>query len=301
MKLRIVEALIVRVVLAAVSASCAAGAPAARDIEVDCKPLDRIPGGTVVSDRGANGWSHVILVSRSRASQGDVDAVSGLVDRYARMFQLVILANVATKRLGGQTVYYLEKVAVGNAADIRGQTTVLTSGAGQSLKAELGLIGSYVLSSAEKSLDRARQVARSGTLLIFDAHGIVWREGEHREMILRHVIWVDRRTGRLGTAVWLLGEKGPGRYVAAQDHFVLLPPNLCEDRELHVDAGKFLLGVPGPDAFAIVRLPPGRRYGFHDELRSVAATARFTPAAVERLAAELSKAMASPGTTAPAR
>jgi hypothetical protein len=216
------------------------------------------------------------------------------------MFKLVILANVKKKQQGAGVVHYLEKVAIGNAMEIGGQTTVVTRDTHASLKSNLGLIGSQVLSAAEKSLGRAQQVARSGTLLVFDAHGIGLQHGRHVDMVFRHVIWVDARTGHLGAVVWLLEKAGSQGYAIAADHFVFLPPNFREDRELHVDADEFLLGVPGPNAFAIVSLPPGKAYKFHAELKRVAAAAKLTSSTVERLANELARAM-DPSRAAAAR
>ncbi len=47
-------------------------------------------------------------------------------------------------------------------------------------------------------------------MLVFDAHAYVRYDGKHSRMIIRHVVLVAPKTGRLTTFVWLLGSDGKG-------------------------------------------------------------------------------------------
>ncbi len=72
-----------------------------------------------------------------------------------------------------------------------------------------------------------------------------------------------------------------------------MQPNLVTDCEMRVDASKFSLGTPGPDAFAVLRMPQGTVLAWPDALRSLATERQFTPGSAYRLEMELWKAVFS--------
>ncbi len=93
-------------------------------------------------------------------------------------------------------------------------------------------------------------------------------------MIMRHAVLVDPDTGRLSTLVWLLS-KTPAGYGLAESNLQLLPPNMQEARLLHVLKDRFTLGIPSPDAFALVRIPQGTALPWTPDLQRTAALGTF--------------------------
>jgi hypothetical protein len=177
-------------------------------------------------------------------------------------------------------------VGIGLVLNVEGRDVVAdgenTSGA------DLGLIGRRVLAENERLLrEDARQVARTGTMVVFDHKAFVLKGGEHRPMVIRHAILASPTTGQVSTFVWLLGPGSGGGYTLAEKGLQKLPPGLREDRVLSVDADKFTLGIPSPDAFALAKVPQGISLGFSEALRPVAATRTFTAESARRLEAEL--------------
>jgi hypothetical protein len=60
-----------------------------------------------------------------------------------------------------------------------------------------------------------------------------------------------------------------------------------EERLLSVRRDKFLLGVPSPDAFALVRIPQGRAVAYTAELQRLACKRQFTAQQVLDLEGQL--------------
>jgi hypothetical protein len=106
-------------------------------------------------------------------------------------------------------------------------------------------------------------------------------------MVVRHAILASPTTGKVSTFVWLLDQGGGGGYTLADKGLRKLPPGCVEDRVLSVDANKFTLGIPSPDAFALAKLPPGISLGFSDAFKGVAATRTFSAESARKLEAEL--------------
>ena len=59
-----------------------------------------------------------------------------------------------------------------------------------------------------------RQVLRTPTMLVFDAQGFFLYNKKHARMVMRHVILVSPRDGKLTTFVWLMGSDGRGGYAS---------------------------------------------------------------------------------------
>ena len=234
------------------------------------------------------GWSHPVLFVRGRLSEGDTSAVSSTVNKYAEMFNLLLLANVGRAAEGD---YYLEKVAVGFSTPIRGQHVSITGDTHKQLGANLGFIGGSVFSGNEEALKDTQQVARYRHGLIMDAPTLMLVEGKHVLRKVRHFFWVSAKDGNLGTLVWALDENGSGPYQPIGAAMQLLPPNMHETRDMHVDGGSFTLGIPSKTAFALVRIPQGRSIPFNEELRRAAGVRQFDQESYVRLLTLVSQAI----------
>ena len=113
------------------------------------------------------------------------------------------------------------------------------------------------LSGNEACLEQALQVARTRTMVIFDATAIMRLQEENRNVFDRHALLVSPTDGRLATFVWALERNSKGTYHLASGKIRKLPRGLEEDRKLYVDRSRFVLGLPAQEAFALLDLPPG--------------------------------------------
>lgn len=264
------------------------GAPAV-GIDVTPKPVAQIAPGTVIGKGGAKGWTNLVMICKPRLGVGDVDSVSKSAAKYSGTFLFTVLANVKKSNPpngDGPPTYELEKVEIGGSLDGGGKTIVAKSD--QTFGHDLGFLGRKVFEQAEHLLETDfRQVARTKTMMIFDARAYVRYNGKHSRMILRHVILVAPHTGRLTTFVWLLGSNGKGGYAVAESTLQLLPEAFHEDRVVSVDGQKFTLGIPSDDAFALARVPQGRAIRYTPKLSTLGAVRRFDPESVVKLETEL--------------
>ena len=259
-------------------------------IEIDVRPLARIRPGTVIAKPAPQGWTHLILFARPRLGAGDMEAASKTAQNYVKMFNTAMVARVRKAAEG----FALDEVAIGHSMNIDGKQVVVTPDTAAALGGKLGFMGGRLLAGAEEALQGVKQVARYSTMMVFDAEALVHHEQQHIPMTVRHLVWVSKSTGKLGAAVWLLKpDEEQAKLSLAADHFTVLPPQLVEDRVLHVDKTKISLGIPSKEAFALEKLPPGARYRFTQELEQTAAQAKFTPAQVQELAVAFGKAVAA--------
>jgi len=251
-------------------------------------PMPRIPAGTVVGSEKVKGWSHPVLFVRGRLSHGDTSAVSTTVERYAEMFNLVLLANV---KQAGEADYFLDKVAIGFSTPIGGKHVVITSDSHKRLGANLGFIGGSVFAGNEEALKDAMQVARYRHGLVMDAPTLMVVDGQHVLRTVRHFIWVSKTTGRLGTLVWPMQVVGDDAYKFIGSEMQLLPPNMHEQRDMHVDGGAFTLGIPSKTAFALVRIPQGRSIPITAAQSQAASVAEFNQKNYVELLTQVSQAI----------
>jgi hypothetical protein len=265
-----------------------ASAPkAVSTVDVTTKPLAEIPPGTIIGETTPPGWTNLVLLAKPRLGVGDVDSVSKAAAKYSGTFLFTILANVTNDAKGDdRPSYQLEKVAVGGALEGGGKTIVARSD--QTFGHELGFLGTKVFEQGEKVLATDfRQVARTRTMLVFDAHAYVLYNGKHSRMIIRHVVLVSPKAGRLTTFVWLLGSNGKKGYAIAEPSLQLLPEGLREDRVMSVDGQKFFLGIPSEGAFAVARIPQGIPVRYSQNLSTLAAVRHFDAKSLTQLEAEL--------------
>ncbi len=239
--------------------------------------LCKIPAGTPVSAERVPGWSNVLLVAQSKVTQGDTEKVSAPVVGYAEMFAFVMAANVVSDETPDGPRYRLERVGIGLAAK-EAKSWAIASGRSEpgAKPLDLGFLTNRVLGGMEASLDDMRVVAQHATLLMYDSKAIVLDRGRHVERTLRNVVWTDPKRGGIGSAIWLLKGTKEQAYEVVTPTGVFVPQGFFEQRELHVDSNQFTMSMPGPLAFAMVRLPAGRSFDMSPELAAAAAKLRYS-------------------------
>ncbi|MEM8732983.1 MAG: hypothetical protein AAGG44_02095, partial [Planctomycetota bacterium] len=113
--------------------------------------------------------------------------------------------------------------------------------------------------------------------------------GTHQPMVTRHFIWVDGKTGKLTTLVWLI-EGDEQRRQPSRDAIRGFPAGLKEDRKVHVDKSEFLLGgIPTDEAFALESLPPGQAVNWNRAAFELAALPSYTREQLQKLSDELNR------------
>jgi hypothetical protein len=246
--------------------------------DLQSKPLSHIPVGTVIGKTPPAGWSNLVLIAIPTLVAEDERDAPKLAMSYARMFKLTILANVAGVKDRGGPPFHLEKVTCGFATTLKGQETIVSSR--NVMGAHLGMFGRQILEENEQIMNNdVRQIARTPTMMIFDAKSVILRDGEHKNMIMRHAIQVEPANGKLHTLVWLLTSE----YEPADKDIQLLPHNLWEKRLLSVKRDKFVLGIPTKEAFGLRRVPPGWPIAYTPELKKAASGGRFDEAGVRQV------------------
>jgi len=253
------------------AASAARRASAAEQpVDVEQRLMSRIEPGAQLDAGPPKDWSHLVLHAVPRVAEGDVKKASALVNRLVSQFHLTVLANVQAVDNLQPPLYRLEKVAIGMALPIGGKETVISSATQQALGAKLGFVDRNALAETETSLHGVRQVARTGTMLVFDAPSIMRLDKKNRSVTQRHAILVSPNTGKLATLVWILepGEEGALRLV--DDDARLLPESCEDDRKIYIDAAQFSFGIPNKQAFALVSLPEGDSIPIAESWRNLA-------------------------------
>ncbi|MEM9366209.1 MAG: hypothetical protein AAGD07_09440, partial [Planctomycetota bacterium] len=245
--------------------------------------VQRLPPGIPVAQHASHGWSHLVTLVKPRLAAGAVDSLPDFAQRYAAMFQLTILANVKKSEGIQGDAYILDRIAMGFAMSLGSADVVITPETANQFGAELGMIDRRVLAGNIDCLDEVYEIVRTPQVCVFDAKSNMLRMKEHRDMTLRHFVWVSSRTGNLGFLVWLLDRTGDDEYRLAESAFQLLPPSYVEDRQIHVSDGGWLSSIPTPDRFALVQTPPGRAIPFSKAMATVAAKSTFEPADVAAL------------------
>jgi len=230
---------------------------AADAVDVQPHEMPRINPGTVIGSDPPDGWSHLILHGVPHVAEGDVGRVPAVLARLVSLFHLTIVADVEQDTQVRPPRYRLESVALGLATDIGGRETIVSSDAQESLGAKLGIVERNALAGNEVCLDEALQVARTATMVVFDATAVMRLDGENRHVIHRHAVLVAPQDGSVTTIVWALLPDSVGEYHLIDEKMRLLADALDEDRKLYVDARQFRLGLPTQEAFALVDLPPG--------------------------------------------
>lgn len=228
--------------------------------DVTPRRLGAIQPGTVIEDGAPEGWTHLIIKSRSRLGAGEVDAVPQMAADLSSLLFSAIVAKVKVDQAKGATKRYrLSGLAFGLGTEIKGVDTVVSSETTDELDAGFGFIEGMVLSKAEARLENVVLVARSNTMAIVDAPAILLRDEKHTPVLFRYVVLIDSRTGKLNTLLWVVDLDEEGKYQGATGPIEWLPTNMIEDGILHVDGNEVTLGVPSENAFAVVSPPKGKQ------------------------------------------
>jgi len=240
--------------------------------------VSRLAARTVVAAQGLEPWSHVVIKSKPRLDDAERGKVNALVARLATLLFTAILADVEAPSTGGpDSGYRIVQTGVGLGTGIGTEDVIVTADTHRAQQANLGVIGSIVLTQAESRLDKIVQVIGSPSLVVIDAPAILQRGAQHVDAALRYALVLDPRTGRLDTLLWLIEVDKEGRPQAAAQRVQWLSPNMVEDCRLHVDENEFLAGVPTSRAFAVLREPQGTALACSPRLQELAGRPQFTP------------------------
>jgi hypothetical protein len=256
--------------LAFVVSLLGAGSRAAADVDLESKPLPRIPPGTVIGKTAPAGWSNFIMMAVPTISKEDLRDAPKLATHYAQMFKFTLLAQTEKSKDG----YRLKTLARGFAMSVRGREIIVESK--RTFGGDLGAFGSRILADNEKAIDTDfPQVARTPTMIVCDLQAIMRKADDHVRMLLRHAVVVDPDTGKTYTFIWLLSKTRAG-YSLAEKEMQFIPENLREERMLSFLRSKFVLGLPTGEAIGLVRTPKGEAVPWTPELEKVAAAKEFT-------------------------
>lgn len=265
--------------------------------------LQRIPAGTVVDDDDASRWNRIVLLARPRIASGAQSALSKSIRDTVSTFVLTVLATVEREiAADGQTRYALAEVGLGYSMKLNDQWTVVSSVEQKRLGAGLGFFQRQLLGSNEKQLDTATLIVSTPTMLIFDTPSIMLRDGQHRDFITRHCVWLDSKSGKCSALLWLLSKTPPNAasknaMTVADEAMRWIPEGMREERRIHVDGDEFFLGVPSERAFALEDLPDGKPIPWTDRAKQVAALPSYNAESLRELAASLNQAFQALTTT----
>lgn len=261
-----------------------------RAVEIyERRTLPRIPPDTIFGEDPPTGWSHIIQFVSGKIDAGDVDEVTSLMQKGAEEFNLVLLANVTTGKSG---LRVLDKVGVGYSTLQDGKNVIVSEAGDQKSKVKLSLTSASLLDIHEGSLDEFIQLARNDNGCLFESGIMMLRQGQHKKMVERYFISASPDAGTLQTTIWLTTKseaEGKSSYALAERKLLRLPKNLRENRSMHIDGKKVFLGIPKPDALAVVKLPPGREFPVTESFEKLATLERYDANTFEQLREEIQK------------
>jgi len=259
------------------------------------RTVQRVPAGVIVRQDGSSRWNRLVMIAKPRIASGDTGALPTFIQQTISKFVLTILATVDERQELGSSIapeasssgglpvpqagsdsrsltqnrYRLVEVGVGHSVQVSDKLVVILPDDSEKHGVRLSFLERQVLSENQRQFADIRTVVRTSNLLMFDVPSILLRDGEHQEFTMRHLVWVDSKTGVLSTLIWLLQDpqvdaesQNQGAPVAMQ--VVIAEPIRCwdnsqlEDRAIHVDKREFTLGIPGKRAFALEAMPTAR-------------------------------------------
>jgi hypothetical protein len=253
--------------------------------------VPRIPAGTSVAAATANRFNRVIYQAVSRITAGDADRVPSAIRGRVSMFTFAMLATVA--HAGDSAGYRLVEVGVGYAVPLGGQLTVVDTEAPPAA-AGIDRLGRQVLSANGRNLGSLRLVGKNDLMQVIDIDALVRVGSRHAPLTMRHFIWADPASGRVASCIWLLQKRNTGTYAPLGTPPRWLHEGTHDNRSIHVDASKFILGLPTQEAFAISSLPPGSELTWTTALQQVAALPIYSDANLQQLTAAISEALTNP-------
>lgn len=255
------------------------------------KSIVRIDAGTVLNAPNPTRWNRVILLAKPRIASGDIGQLSESIRQAASMFVLSIAATVDQDPLVQESKYRLAEVGMGYSLTINNQQTVVHSDNYQAYGAQLSFFQRQMLAENERQLGTIKAIARGNSLLMFDVPALMLVKDKHVDFTIRHLIWIDTKTGKLATMVWLLqADRAKQLSVVSTEAIRWMESSTVEDRAIHVDGAEFTLGIPSKRAFALEQMPPGRPIAWVPGASSLAAQEAYTLESIQALLRALNEA-----------
>ncbi|MGB7345667.1 MAG: hypothetical protein WBD20_15740 [Pirellulaceae bacterium] len=260
---------------------------------VSPKPITVLPSGVKFPvDGSATGrWNRGILIAQSQIASGDVDKLASNIRDAATAFSQSIIATVTPPaEAGGE--FILSEVGVGYTVPIGGTHTVVTESTANDLGANLGFISRKILGSSVTQLAEVKAIVHTSTLFVFDAPSVMLRGDKHLKYVMRHMIWIDPKSGDGAAIVWLLGTDATGKLTPVNEPLRLFPNGTKETRRIHVDGKEFsMFGFPNERALAMEDLPPGKKVPWNRELAEIASLPSYAPNQVVQLSTLMNAAI----------
>jgi hypothetical protein len=275
-----------------------APALAAAEDDASRQPLTVIEAGTPVEAPDRERWNRIVLLATPRFSSGDTDAVSKAIRQTVSGFTWTVLATVRpvvgtnADDQADNRRHELVEVGVGYAMPVDGQLTVvapdhLPKGV------TLDFLGRQILGAKQKSLADVEAVGTHPEAVVFDAPTLMLRDQDHEELVVRHLVRVDQRSGRCATCTWLIDADTDDAPQPLDDPPRLIEEGTREERAIHVDGSRFTLGFPTKRAFAVENLPPGRTLDWSQDFRTSAARVAYPRTQLEELVAAADAAVSA--------
>lgn len=265
-------------------------------VPIDCarRPVERIPPGTKVGESAPESWSHLIFKTRNKLASGDVDAIPEFARPASEFLFTAMTARVVPHKPDGSGPWRLDKVGMGFGTKIGDSDVVISTETQKKLGADLGVLKLAILGRAEEHLKKIQQVAASPAMMVVDAPTFLLAEGAHRPIVIRYLFLVRPDNGGLATLAWRIDVDAKGNYGPAHGPATLVQPNLVATTALDVDGSKVTLGMPGADAIAVTRLPPGRELPLPQGAADIAGRKELSATEAAELESQFRKAMATP-------
>lgn len=283
------------VLLLACLASCATAA--AEEKTPVSQPMAVVDAGTVVDAPERDRWNRVVLLATPRFASGDTEDVSASIKDAVAKFTFAILATVRPRDASAEDdaaspPHELVEVGVGYCMPVNDRLTIVAPNA-VITGLSLDFLGRQVLNAKHKSLAEIGCVGRHRTAVVFDAPTLMLRDDDHEDLVVRHLVRLDPRSGNCSTCAWLVTTTQEGELKPVEEPLRLIDGGTREARPIHVDGRRFTFGLPTKQAFAVEDLPPGRRVDWSSTLRTAASAPVYSDTALDRLVAELDTAITS--------
>lgn len=267
----------------------------AAPFDFDLQPVSLLPPGTVVGKDNPNGWNRLVLLAKPRLAAGAVEELSAMARDFAARFPVVIMASVRSRKTTENNVEYrLENVGVGICTKIGGRNVVVSSDSHDQLDADLNTIERIVLGQNEKTLRNMTRIVHTHRFVLFDVKARLLHAGEHRDARVRYLVWVSPESGQVASLAWPLIEDGKGQYQLLGKALSALPGGFEEDRIIHVSADEVTFGIPSARAFAVARMPTGKKIEATPKLASLATQKKYDRASLSKLIETLKTCFNSP-------
>jgi len=251
-----------------------------------------IEAGTPVDDSARDRWNRIVLLATPRFVSGDVGDVSEAIKESVSAFTFCVLATVRPASDGEAAKQQLIEVGIGYSMLVDGCLTLVAPDAKLPGMA-LDFLGRQILGAKHKSLGDITCIGKHNTAIVFDVPTLMVRGDDHEDLVVRHFVRVDPRTGTCSTCAWLLGENGDDMLTPLDDPLRLVVGGTREERLIHVDGRRFTFGFPTKQAFGVEDLPPGSRIAWSPALRTVADAPSYSEESIDQLGAALDAAVIS--------